>query len=91
VAAFRRQGDLIIGNALGSCIFNLLGVVGLAALLLPLSAEGLQRIDLGVMLALTVVVLPLLWLGMRLSRLDGAILIGAYVLYIASLAMRGAG
>ncbi len=91
VAAARHQSDLIIGNALGSCLFNLLCVLGLAALILPLRAPGLEWVDLWVMLGLTLVVLPLLWLGMRLSRLDGVLLLAAYAAYIAYLALRNGG
>ncbi|MFP6879391.1 MAG: calcium/sodium antiporter, partial [Roseibacillus sp.] len=57
VAAVRRQGDILIGNAVGSCIFNILCVVGLTATISPLERTpdptGLQVADLGVMLALT--------------------------------------
>jgi Ca2+/Na+ antiporter len=41
VAALRKHGDIIVGNAVGSCIFNLLAVIGLAGLVAPLEGEGL--------------------------------------------------
>lgn len=88
VAAARNHGDIITGNAIGSCIFNILCVVGAAALILPLGANQLNRIDLGVMAGLTVILLPMLWHGRSLNRLEGGLLVAAYLGYVGYLAVR---
>ena len=89
VAAIRRQGDLIIGNAVGSCIFNILCVVGLTAAISPLArTHDLRNLDLWVMLGLTAILLPLLWSRRTLSRKEGGALLTAYACYVCYLAMR---
>ena len=90
VAAARRQGDLIIGNAIGSCIFNLLCVVGLTGLVAPLTrTPDLRDADLAVMMAITVLIYPFLRSGKSLSRVEGGILLLGYLAYVVSLALRG--
>ncbi len=89
VAALKKQGDLIIGNAIGSCIFNILCVVGLTASVAPLArSPDLQNADLLVMLGLTVIILPFLWSRKNLSRVEGGILLGIYAGYVAWLGLR---
>lgn len=90
VAAARRQGDISIGNIVGSCIFNILGIVGTAALVRPMSGMGVSAVDLAVMVGLAILLLPLLRTGYRLGRLEGAGLFlgyGAYIAYVL-LALR---
>ena len=74
VASLKSQGDIITGNAIGSCIFNLLFVMGVTAGIKPLVAVDLSWFDLGVMLGLSVLIVPLMWSRMRLSRREGLIL-----------------
>ncbi len=89
VAAMRRQGDIILGNAVGSCIFNLLCVVGLTSSVSPLSRTSeLRNWDLGVMLAFTLIVFPFIWRDGLLGRRQGAILLFGYAGYVCYLAVR---
>lgn len=86
VAAVRKHADVAVGNIIGSCIFNLLSILGIAALVTPLPLEGrLFAIDQFVMLAATVVLLLFLFFGLRLSRLKGALLLVGYVVYISTM------
>ncbi len=89
-AVRKKEHDLILGNILGSGIFNTLAVVGLAATIHPLTIdpEVLYR-DWTLMLAVTVGLL-LMGLGLTgrrklISRLDGVILLLVYVVYIGYL------
>ncbi|MFK7911434.1 MAG: calcium/sodium antiporter [Akkermansiaceae bacterium] len=75
VASLKKQGDIITGNAIGSCIFNILFVMGATAGVKPLAAGELSWIDLGVMLGLSALIVPLMWSRMRLSRIEGTILL----------------
>jgi cation:H+ antiporter len=89
VAARRGHTDLALGNLIGSNIFNLLGILGVAGLIVPLQiAPGIIQQDGWWMLALTVLLLPLMRLGMRLSRADGIVLLATYAAYLALL-LRG--
>ncbi|MCC9075604.1 calcium/sodium antiporter [Litorilinea aerophila] len=82
VAALRRQSDIAVGNVVGSNIFNILGILGVTAMVRPVLAPGISRLDLGVMVAYAVVLLPLLWSGQRLDRREGLLLVGGYLAYL---------
>lgn len=89
VAARRQQTELALANLIGSNIFNLLGILGLAGIVVPLGiAPEILGNDGWWMLALTVLLLPLMRIGMRLSRGDGIILLATYAVYLALL-LRG--
>ena len=82
VAAIRKEPDIALGNIIGSNIFNLLGILGVSALIRPLDGVGIQMIDLYVMLAFTVVLLPILFTNRKMSRWEGALLLAGYVGYL---------
>lgn len=68
------QGDLALGNVIGSNIFNVLFILGIAALITPLSVSvQLIRLDVPIMIAASLLTLALGWNGV-ISRLDGSIL-----------------
>ncbi|MCP1367988.1 sodium:calcium antiporter, partial [Halomonas sp. BBD48] len=72
-----------VGNILGSNIFNVLGILGISAILQPLPmAERILVFDQWVMLGSAVVLMGFLYTGLRLSRVEGAILLGSYVVYV---------
>ena len=84
----RREGDLIIGNVVGSNIINLLAVLGLAAVLAPdgvAVASSALRFDIPVMVALALACLPVLLSGRRISRWEGGVLVAYYAAYCAYL------
>jgi len=81
IAAIKRQGDVAIGNIVGSNIFNVLGILGIAALVRPLDAPELAWVDLGVMLLVSVALLPVVRSGGRISRGEGAVLLAVYLGY----------
>ncbi|WP_447527524.1 calcium/sodium antiporter [Vreelandella sp. TE19] len=85
VAALRRHADVAVGNILGSNIFNLLGILGISAFLQPLTlVERMAAFDQWVMLGAAVVLVIFLYTGRRLSRTEGALLLAAYVAYVAA-------
>ncbi|GGX40084.1 calcium/sodium antiporter [Saccharospirillum salsuginis] len=84
VAAFRKHADVAIGNVLGSNIFNLLGILGFSALLQPLPVhERILQFDQWVMLGTSLILLLFLYTGSRLSRLEGALLLLGYGVYVS--------
>ena len=82
MAAYRKTADIAIGNAVGSNIFNILFVVGLAGLVAPMDATGINSSDLYVMFGLTILLLPTVWTGMVLSRKEGFLFLVIYVSYL---------
>lgn len=89
VATLRRQSDLAIGNAVGSCIFNLVFVLGLTAMMRPMTvslalADGVG-LDLGVAAAASAVLIPILWTGRKIVRLEGVFMLTGYVTFITYL------
>ncbi|MFO7634526.1 MAG: calcium/sodium antiporter [Caldilinea sp.] len=89
VASFRGQGDLAIGNVVGSNLFNMLGVAGLTAAIKPLTAPESIRIDLVIMLAFTALVFALVWKRPhRIARWHGTLLLILYAGYMIFLFTR---
>ncbi len=87
VAAIKKQGDIIVGNAVGSCIFNLLAVVGMAGLIAPLEGVGVTPFHYLVMLAAAVILMPMMWHRMRLDRWEGVLLVLGYLGFTAWVVM----
>src|SRR6056297_414765 len=79
VAALRGEGDIAVGNVVGSNVFNLLGILGIAATVSPLERGGIGLFDLGTMLFLTFLLVPLMRSGFQLARWEGALLVSCYV------------
>lgn len=83
IAALRRHADVAVGNVLGSNIFNLLGILGVSALLQPLPIHArILQFDQWVMLGSSVLLLVFLYTGRRLSRLEGGVLLVGYGVYV---------
>lgn len=83
IAALRRHADVAVGNILGSNLFNLLGILGVSAILqpLPLPVRILQ-FDQWVLLGSALLLFVFLFTGRRVSRLEGGILVSLYALYL---------
>jgi cation:H+ antiporter len=90
LAAIRGQRDIAVGNVVGSNIFNLLAVLGASA---AVSSNGVAvnseviRLDFPVMLAATIVLLPICWNGFMIKKWEGSLLVLFYVAYVAYLIM----
>ncbi len=86
LAALRRETGVALGNVIGSNVFNLLGIVGVAALVGPIAVPvELMRFDLWVMAAASLALLPFVWRGRAITRGAGLALSLAYLGYIAVL------
>lgn len=84
VAAIRGQRDIAVGNVVGSNVFNILGVLGIAATVsstpIVISPQVL-RVDLPVMLAVAIVAVPVFITGRVVSRVEGLLFVAGYVAY----------
>jgi cation:H+ antiporter len=86
-AALRKQQEMAVANVVGSNIFNLLMILGAAALARPLPIDQrMISVDLWVMMAFTALLFPLVFRGRILSRRGGAALLAAYACYVGWLA-----
>ena len=89
VSAVKKEHDIAIGNVIGSNMFNLLGVLAWPALLAPgpFEAAAIER-DIPVMFAITVLLMIMargLRIRSRIARLEGGVLLAAYVGYLVLL------
>ena len=92
MAAIRREAGVALGNVLGSSVFNLLGIIGVAALVGPIPVPPQMLVlDLWVMLGASLLLLPFVWFGRPIRRGTGMVLTALYVGYIGVLVMIGGG
>jgi cation:H+ antiporter len=86
LASWRNQSDVALGNVVGSNIFNVLGVLGITAMVQPLVVPvQILDLDLWVMLGSTALLLAFAVTGWRLTRIEGLIFLGSYAAYLAWL------
>jgi cation:H+ antiporter len=89
VAAWKGQPEIAVGNVVGSNIFNILGILGIAGSLLPLSvSDQMLGIDIPVMVVVSLGCLPIMHTGMRIVRAEGVLLLGSFLVYMYSLLQR---
>lgn len=91
VAAIRHQDDIAIGNVVGSNIFNILCIMGIAPLIRPVQASGITWIDWSLMLFYTILLYPMVRSGSRINRWEGGGLLAVFVGYMAWLVINAAG
>ena len=81
VAAFKGEQDIAIGNVVGSNIFNILCILGIAPLISPIKSAGISIVDMLAMIAVSVLLIPMMLTGMKISRKEGALLLLIYIIY----------
>lgn len=86
IAALKKEPDIALGNIIGSNIFNILCILGITVTVTPMSIAWvtIQR-DMWVMLAVSLLLWPFLFTGRKLSRLEGALFLLAYGIYVVVL------
>lgn len=90
VATIRGQRDIAVGNVVGSNIFNILGIIGVAGLIAPNGiavAPSVLRFDLPVAIATCIACLPVFFTGHRISRWEGGVFLAYYIAYTCYLIM----
>lgn len=85
VASVKDEGDISIGNAIGSNIFNILCILGFTALVMPINAEGISWADMGIMIFVAILLIPLALTKRKLSRVEGFFLLMIYFTYVLYL------
>lgn len=85
-AAYRGHGDVALGNVFGSNMFNLLAIIGTAALFGDMRVPGeILNFDIWMMTAVTLVIAPIVYMGLNIGRVLGAVLTVAYAVYVVVL------
>ena len=87
VAAAKKKGQLALGNIIGSNVFNILLILGGSALIHPLSFDGMNYVDLGVLLVSALALLTALFIGKKnkIDRLDGSLFLAVWIAYMVYL------
>jgi cation:H+ antiporter len=85
IAAKKKQADLIIGNVVGSNVFNVLAIIGVSSAIAGISVNPAIFTDYAVMIGFSLVLLPLLRTGFVVSRKEGLVPVAAYCVYLEIL------
>ena len=89
VAAYKKQGDLAIGNIVGSNIFNILLVLGTISIIKPIKINpSILNVDGMIMLFITLIFLVFATRKQNIYRKEGIFLLGVYFLYLAFVIWR---
>lgn len=85
-----KKGDsgIALGNAVGSCLFNILFILGMASTLTPINAVPELIIDTAILIAVTILILVVAKTGKKTNRVEGIICVAAYIIYTAYIIMR---
>jgi len=91
IASLKKSGDIVIGNVVGSNIFNVFWILGLTALIFPFAIPANVNFDLIILLIATLLLFLFMFLGKKhtLQKWQGFVFIGIYILYILFLIKRG--
>lgn len=93
MASIKGERDIAVGNVIGSCLFNVLAVLGLASMVAP---EGINvagsaiRFDIPIMIAATIACLPIFLTGYSIARWEGIVFFGYYIAYTVFLILTAA-
>lgn len=83
IAALRGRTDVAVANMIGSNIFNILGILGMTAVITPVAVSAsIIGSDMWWMIGVSVLLLPMLHSALRLTRIEGGVLLGAYAAYL---------
>ena len=83
VASHRGESDIAVGNVLGSNVFNILMILGVAALFIPLQANLTESLSyIWILLAVTLIMFPILYTGRKITRLEGVFMLVIYSVFI---------
>ena len=88
VAAKKGENDIAIGNAIGSCIFNVILILGFCSILEPVKVDLLSLVDCLVMLSSAIVVFLFSFKSMKVNKWQGITMISIYVVYLVYIVLR---
>lgn len=83
VAAIKKQGDISVGNIIGSNIFNILSILGISAIIRPIYTADITLFDLGTLVFSAFIILPLMKSRWVLEKKEGLLLVLFFLIYMA--------
>lgn len=90
IAAVRRHSDVVLGNVIGSNIFNILAILGITVVIQPIEVTArFREIDAPVMLGSALLLLAVLFATKTIGRVAGALMLAGYAIYMAFLFSTG--
>lgn len=91
MAARKNQADMAVGNVIGSNIFNILWVLGLSAVISPISYNPAMNFDIIFLIIISLGLLPLIFMGKKyhFTKKEGLLLITLYIAYLVYIIIRG--
>ena len=91
IAARKGNSGIAMGNVVGSCIFNILFILGMAGVIQPMSADSAFFIDTGILIGVSLIMLLFAFTNRKTSRTEGAISVLMYIIYTTYIIMRAFG
>jgi len=89
VAAYRQQTDISVGNLIGSNLFNIMAVLGITSMVTPIAVDdAVLTFDMYWVIGIALAMLPILFIGKRIGRVKGILLLATYVAYIVTVLSR---
>lgn len=88
VAARKKEVGMALGNAIGSNIFNILFVLGVAGVISPMAFIMENVIDIIILVVFSAIVWIMAWTKERLSRVEGGIMIALYAVFMVYICVR---
>ena len=88
IAARKGNSGIAMGNVVGSCIFNILFILGMAGVIQPMHADSAFFIDTGILIGVSLIMLLFAFTKKKTDRLEGATSTLIYVAYTAYIIMR---
>lgn len=85
-----KKGDsgIALGNAVGSCLFNILFILGIASTLTPINAVPELIIDTAILIFVTIMILIVAKTGKKTNRAEGIVCVALYIIYTIYIIMR---
>mgnify|MGYP002733014314 CR=1 FL=1 len=88
VAAKKGENDIAVGNAIGSCLFNIVLILGISSMIYPVGLELYQLVDVIVMIIAVLLIFVFAFKSYKINKWQGVILILLYVAYLAYIIIR---
>jgi len=83
ISSIQKQSEMVLGNIIGSSIFNVLAILGVTALIQPIPVlPQMMAFDVWVMIAATLLLTLLIVMGIKISRRIGSLMVIGYLSYV---------
>ena len=86
IAVVRKKAEVVLGNLIGSNIFNLLAIIGITSLISPVPVDPtFIKFDFWIMLGASILLAPFIFLNIQFDRLSGFLFVTLYISYLTSI------